>query len=612
GSIDLAVNNSLVAEQLAVWAPGGYRLLDRTPAGWWNTFRATIKVTAGTIRISWKKNQKHYDEQMAKQAAGKTPYAQWYHRVPIIQEPPYHYIGYPFVGHSVMAIEVVPYRPGPVEMIGGKLRLLQQIDSSALSEAIELYNDEDFDSALVALESVGASKALVAKAVVMLWLAGRLETEIEQEVVPEALKVLRSYLAENPGEYGLAEYLNDAVIFQKAMELHRKRGQLGKNHFLENDRAIGWWLMLKPGSPLYDKARLHIARAAHMLKPYFPVLGTERQIFLELEKKCPENRFVKYHLHQQWEPKGDGSDYYDWVMEDYASEAAGAPQWVRAIYPAFGGLVDLSEWWLRFRQEPEGNIGGGWGDDVEMVGLFGYYGYISRGVSELCVRGTANLINGVWNLSEVDPEIGYCQPMADAEHSAEWTGNTLGMMMQLDYGNPVWIERSMKTGKLIRDLWTDYDRNGQRHFRANYFGAAQVGSGPRTNDSWINYRAVSPATSVLNYNSNPTIARIYVELAEAWLAAAMSTDRGKPKGVIPAEVSFPEGVIGGLNSPNWWTADHPPGTVNHDWRWQQYKGYILDVMMSAYKQTRDEKFLEPLRLEYELACKHGYRPEPPS
>ncbi|MHC4143812.1 MAG: hypothetical protein ACYSUD_03435 [Planctomycetota bacterium] len=612
GSIDLAVNGSLAAEQLAVWAPGGYRLLDRTPAGWWNTFRTTVKVTDRTIRIAWKKNQKHYNEQMAEQAAGETPYAQWYHRVPIIQEPPYHYIGYPFVGNSVMAIEVVPYRPGPVEMVDGKLQLHQRIDSVALTEAIKQYNSGDFAAALAALERADDSRAQVAKAVVTLWLAGRLDTEIEQEVMPKVIEILRSYLAKHPGEYGLAEILSDAEVFQKAMGLHRKRGQLGKNHFLENDKAIGWWLMIRPDSPLYDKARLHIARAAHMLKPYFPVLGTERQIFLELEKKCPGNRFVKYHLHQEWEPTGDDGDYYDWVMEDYAAKAKGAPEWARVIYPAFCGLIDLSEWWVRFRQEPEGHIGGGWGDDVEMVGLFGYYGYVSRGVSELCVRGTGNLVNGVWNLSEVDPEIGYCQPMADAEHSAEWTGNTLGMMVQLDYGNPTWIERSMKTGKLIRDLWTDYDKNGRRHFRANFFGAAQVGSGPRTNDSWINYRAVSPATSVLNYNNNPTIARLYVELAEAWLAAAMSTDRGKPRGVIPAQVSFPERVLGGLNSPNWWTAAHPPRTVNYDWQWQQYKGYVLDVMMAAYKQTRDEKFLEPLRLEYELACKHGFEPEAPS
>ena len=178
-----------------------------------------------------------------------------------------------------------------------------------------------------------------------------------------------------------------------------------------------------------------------MLKPYFPILGTEKQVFLELEKKSPDNRFVKYHLHREWENKGDGSEYYDWTMVDYAAEAEGAPDWVQAIYPAFAGLVDLSEWWIQFRQSPRGDIGGGWSDDVELVGLFGYYGYVGRDVSDLCIEGTRKLVNGVWNLSEVDPETGYSELMGDAEHTAEPTGNTLGMIMQLDYGNPTWIER---------------------------------------------------------------------------------------------------------------------------------------------------------------------------
>jgi hypothetical protein len=199
--------------------------------------------------------------------------------------------------------------------------------------------------------------------------------------------------------------------------------------------------------------------------------------------------------------------------------------------------------------------------------------------------------------------------MADAEHTAEPTGNTLGMMMQLDYGNPTWIERSMKTGKLMRDLWTDYNQQGHRHFRANFLGATQIGSGDRMNDSWINYRAVSPATAVLAYSGNPTLAKLYTEIADGWLAAAMSTERGKPRGVIPAQVSFPEGLLGGTNSPNWYTASHPPNTVNYDWADQRYKAYLLNILFAAYDVTRDPKYLEPIRLEYELAVKHGYVPE---
>jgi hypothetical protein len=612
GSIDLSMNDRLVAEQLAVWAPGGYRMLDVTPAGWWTSFRATVEVADGALQIDWRKNQQHYDAQMAEQATWETPYAQWYHRTPVLQEPPYHYIGYPFVGHSIMAIEVTPYRPGPVELADGKLRLSADIDSPSLRTSTEQYNAGRFDAAAASLRDVQEPNAQVAKAVVALWLSGRLETEVERELVPWALPVLRAYVKEHPEAFGLAELLSDAEIFQKAMQIHVQRGGAAEsNHFLENDKAIGWWWMIQPDSPLRDKARLHLARAAHMLKPYFPILGTEKQVFLELEKKCPDNRFVRYHLHQEWEAHGDGSDYYDWTMVDYAAKAQGAPEWVRAIYPAFCGLVDLSEWWIRFRQSPRGDIGGGWSDDVELVGLFGYYGYVGRGVSDLCIQGTGKLINGVWNLSEVDPEIGYSLPMADAEHTAEPTGNTLGMMMQLDYGNPIWIERCMKTGKLIRDLWTDYDDQGYRRFRANFLGATQVGSGDRMNDSWINYRAVSPATAVLNYNGNPTIAKLYTEIADSWVAAAMSTDRGKPKGVIPAQVSFPDRILGGTHSPNWYTASHRPGTVNYDWPHQTYKAYLLNILFAAYNVTGDARYLEPMRLEYELAVKHGYTPEPP-
>lgn len=125
-------------------------------------------------------------------------------------------------------------------MADGKLQWRQRIDSAVLSEAIKQYNTGDFNAALTALERARAPREQIVKTVIMLWIAGRLETEIEEEAVPKALEILRPYLSQHPHEYGLAQHLSDAEIFQKAMNLHRKRGQLGKNHFLENDKAIGW------------------------------------------------------------------------------------------------------------------------------------------------------------------------------------------------------------------------------------------------------------------------------------------------------------------------------------------------------------------------------------
>ena len=614
GSIDVWMNGKVVGERVTPWAPGSYRLLLKTPGGSSRHVRGTVVVTDGVIRVKLTKNQTYYDKKMAEQSKLPTPYSQWHHKKPVITEPPYDYIGWPFVHNSLMGIEILPHTPAPVVGENDKLELTQPIASGALNEAIAKFNEEDFEGALRALARVREPGAQVAKAIVQLWLAGRLEVEREKTLVPVALKVLRKHAASHLRDNGVAELVQDAEIFQRALTMHVNRGALGTNHSIENDKAIGWWWLINEGSPLYHKAQLYSARAAHMLLPYIPTLGVEYTILKELEKKFPDNRYVKYLLYYEWEPYGDGTHPDDWYVEDHASKAKGAPEWVRELQPAWVTLVDWSEWWIKFKQQPDGNIGGGWGDDVEIVAAFGYMEYVSPGISGMLIEGTRKLVEGMWNLSEVDAEIGYCLPMADAEHTAEWTGNTLGVMVQIDYGNPTWIERSMKTAKLMRDLWTARNKNGERHFRANIFGAAQVGRGDQSNDSFINYRAVRPATAVLDYNGNPAISRVFVELADGWLAAAMSTDRGKPRGVIPAQVSFPDGILGGMNSPNWYTASHPPGTVNYDWvegkeLEQRYKSYIQDLLMTAYNQTRDAKYLEPFKLEYELAARYGNKPE---
>jgi len=620
GSVDVYVNGQLAEERVAAWHPGAYRRLLQSPAGWWTRVDHTASVEDGIIRIRLAKNQTYYDEQMAEQMTWLNPYKVHYWSFAEDKNPPYYYIGWPFVHNSVMAIDIVPDLLPPVVGDNNKLKLTRPIDSPALEKSISLFNEEDFDGALRALSAVNKDEAKTAKALVQLWLSGRPEVEEEKTLVPEAIAALREYVSAHPEENQVAELLEDAETFQKGLTIHLTRGHMRiidgqatqKNHFVEINKAIGLLWLIKEDSPLYYKTQLYIARAAHMHLPYIPTLGTEAEILKKLEKKFPDNRYVKFFLHWTWEPYGDGTSEDDWYMVDYSPKVEGAPEWVRELYPAFSTLLDWTEWYIRHKQRPEGTIGGGLSDDVEIVGAFGYVAFTSRGVSDLVLNGARKLCEGNWRYGGINDEIGYYRPFADAEHTAEPTGDTLGMMVTIDYGNPLWIERSMKTGKLIRDLWTDYDNNGHRHFRSNYFNATQIGSGDQANDSWINYRAVTPARAALWYNQNPTISKLLVEIADGWLAAAMSTERGKPKGVIPAQVSFPDGIIGGTNSPNWYTASHPQGEYrNYDWGPDSvgYKSYMHDLFLTAYEQTGDAKYLEPLGLEYELAARYGKAPE---
>ncbi len=613
GSIDVRMNGELTTERAAAWRPGSYRMVMKTPAGWWAYVRHTVEVKDGAVRVSLQKNQTYYDEHMAEQSKWDSPYLAW-RPGPLgyPNEPPYNYIGWPFLHNSVMGIEIVPHVPAPVVAEDDKLKLARPLRSEALNDAIAKFNEKDFAGSLRAVKGVREPEAQAARAAVGLWLAGRLEIEEEEKLVPAALALLREYAAAHPDENGAAELVQDAAIFEEALTIHLTRGELGKNHFIENDKAIGWWWLINDDSPLHYKTQLYIARATHMLMPYIPVLGMERQILDRLEKKFPDNRYVKYYLHQEWERYGDGSKPTDWVLEDYYAKSEGAPEWARSLQAAWASQVDWAEWWIRFKQQPEGSIGGGLSDDVEMVGGLAYVAFVSRGVSDTTIAGARKLCEANWRYGGIDDDVGYSLPTADAEHTAEPTGDTLGMMMKIDYGNPLWIERSFKTGKLMRDFWTAPNVHGLRHFRANFMGAGQMGGGYQANDSWINLRAAQPAFAVLEYNQNPAISKVVAELADGWVRDAMSTERGKPRGIIPADVSFPDALIGGTASENWYTASHPGGTVNYDWagrQGQRYKNYMQQLLIAAHKQTGDVKYVEPLRLEYELAAKYGYVPE---
>jgi len=618
GSMDLYSNDDRLEGPITAWAPKSYRMYYLNPGGWSTTVRHTIDAQDGTIRLRLTKNQSYYDEQLALQRTQKTPFALWYHGTPIIQEPPYEFIGAPFIHNSIQAIEIAPLVAPPVTQRDGQLVLAAGVSSPALAAAITEFNERKFNESLVSLARVTEPDAQIAKAIVCLYLAGRPECEREMQLLPEAIQILQPYIQKNPEASVVAEHLQDAQYFMKGLDFHLNRGRMRevngqlvqRVHFIENDKAIGQWLLIRTDSPLYWKAQIRLGRAAYMLKPYPPMISSEKTLFERVLKEFPDNRFAKYFLTRLWEPYGDGTQYDDWKKEDHRELVKDAPRWVQSVYPAWAGMIEWAEWFARYKQMPEGNIGGGWGDDVEVIGTFGYYGFTSRDAAPLALNMARKAIDGMWNNSEVDPEAGYCRFLADAEHSAEWTGNTLGMMMDIDYGNPVWIERSMKTGKLLRDLWTGYNKEGRRHFKSNYLGAREIGTGETMNDSWINYRAVRPATAVLKYNGNPTIAKLYVELADAWIEAARSTARGKPQGLIPAQVSFPDGIIGGTSSPNWWTASHPPGTDNADWRGSEaaYRGYLEEVLIAAYEATGDAKYVEPIRWEYELAAKHGNVP----
>jgi hypothetical protein len=506
-------------------------------------------------------------------------------------------IGGPFTENAVCGLDVYPQVERPLEWRNGQL--VATVADPALHRGAERFNAERWQESEKEFDSVTDQYA---RALGYLWLAGRPQYEEEQRLLPKALEILNQLAPARAKDLVFQEDLDSARRMSQAIHRFVCRSAEQRS-YTELIMVTGEVASMQPEDPLYYKSRIYAGRAMFMVIPHrwTYAAGVGRQQFEELERAgFRDNRFVRWFLHDEWSPQPP-----DWVFHDYSAKKRGAPRWAAEIFEAYNRELDLGEWWIRNRQAPDGSLGGGWGDDVEILRSLGAFASVCPDASPFLLDGIRKVADGVWNCGSVDRDAGYFAEVDDSEHGGEWTADTLPVMIRLDYGNPIYVERAMKTGKLMRDVWMDYTRTGHRIMRSNFLGATGVGGEGTTNDSRINFRPAAPARGVLGYNNLPPLKKIFLEWADAWWSASMSTDRGKPRGIIPQEIGFPSGQIGGERSPTWYLADHPPGSDNGDWDGiTGYHFYVVDLFVAAYEMSGDARYLEPLRLQAEFVQRH--------
>ena len=505
-------------------------------------------------------------------------------------------IGCPYTESALTSIEIRPYRVPPLEWAGG--RLSANLEDAQLRAGVALFNAGRYAEAEVDIRSVEDG---FARALGLLWLAGAADHEEERRLLPDAIESLAALAREPVPNPRIGEYLEQAR--RLSMAIHRF------DHASDRQQVYTELLLISgevdsfaPGDPLYPKGKVYAARALCMIDPHRWAFASHvgKQMFEDLASRGVRSRYIDWYLYEQWSDERE-----DWHFADYSHRREDAPAWAAEVFNAYNRELDLAEWWMNNRQQGDGSLGGGWGDDVEILRSFAAFAGASSDASPLVMEGIRALADGAWSSGSVDTEGGYFAEVGDTEHSGEWTADTLSAMVQTDYGNPVYIERALKTAKLMRDLWMDVNPQGWFLMRSNFLGASGVGSGSRANDSRINYRPAAPALSVLRYNSLPEIERLFVRWADAWLAASLSTGRGKPRGVIPQEIGFANGEIGGVDSPSWFRASHQPGTVNYDWGGAgSYHDSIVDLLVVAFQSTSDREYLEPMKLEAEFVKRH--------
>lgn len=109
--------------------------------------------------------------------------------------------------------------------------------------------------------------------------------------------------------------------------------------------------------------------------------------------------------------------------------ASDGPPWARHLQEGLARSHAVLNWWFTARQARDGSLGGGWGDDVELLRSWGMPACITT-AGETAIAGIQRLADGVWTneLKELDEDLDEGQ-FGDIEHGAEPAADTQPLML---------------------------------------------------------------------------------------------------------------------------------------------------------------------------------------
>jgi hypothetical protein len=275
---------------------------------------------------------------------------------------------------------------------------------------------------------------------------------------------------------------------------------------------------------------------------------------------------------------------------DIAKMYLGTPiPWGHAYEPAPGEIV---LWWIEKRQDKSGQYGGGRGDDCEM---WRWWAPLLLGFDEPKIRA-AQLKMSKNTLRSADlQKFGYNDVVADVEHSAEDTADSLIPLLLLEPHEPKWTEGARQLARLMRDVWTGRNERGQLQFKSFYFSATEVAPQPyRALDVLANVGAINPALVVWQRTGDPEIGAIIAPWLETWVDATARAENGKPAGILPASIRWPDGAVAG-SLEHWWEPVKPGGYMYTYYLWPSISTELTNALALAAAMTGDQKFLNPLR-----------------
>lgn len=295
----------------------------------------------------------------------------------------------------------------------------------------------------------------------------------------------------------------------------------------------------------------------------------------------------------------------------YVVRDTDAPRWACVLRETHARLLHVIEWWVTNRQREDGQLGGGWGDDVEVLRAWAPI-LICSDANQIGREGMRKIVDGAWLKAEGGLELGYSKKTWDVEHSAEPSADTQPLMLMFKPDDPTYVERNMKLLPLTRDLWTKHSPQGHRMFISAYMSALEVDPGKDTRAN-VPYhtRALKGLTWLMWHGDYPEVEKVWLEIADGWADAVLREEDGKLRGIVPAATDVADGSLGSGGG-TWFR----PALNWSYYNWIELNTVrIFSLLTAAYLKTGDVKYMEPIFASLEQTLKYeprdGYIPQEP-
>lgn len=289
---------------------------------------------------------------------------------------------------------------------------------------------------------------------------------------------------------------------------------------------------------------------------------------------------------------------------DVPAEVAGAPEWATLQHEQIERLAEIVRWWIAHRQRDSGEFGGGWGDDCEM---WRWWAPVLLGFDDPEITA-AQLKFSLAAVRRPHLKGGFNTEVLDVEHAAEDTTDNLVPLMVLEPENTRWTEWGLQLGGFMREVWTARNARDQLQFKSFYFSATATAPQPqRALDVIANVGALHPALLAWQKTGDEALGDSICSWLDTWVDATARAENGKPAGILPASIRWPDGEAAGAED-HWWEPVKPGGYMHSYYLWPSVITEMTDAMMLAHIMSGDEKYLAPLRSMAAIRLEHLRHP----